>query len=139
MELLRKNPGSMPAIGALFLLEELLQEELIVDDEIQRVLNVGNFVEVPGALLPMSLYYVFKDNRKKNLKEWQQDNYKRIPEKTYWRNRLAFYKILNLVKVGKPKQAEKELLAIEKASEKCPKFKERIRLQRAHLLSDGSV
>lgn len=133
MALIKKNPGSMPATAALFVLEELVQQEAVVDDDIQRVLNVGNFTEVPEALLPMVLYYVFKDNRRKNLKEWQQENYRRIPEKTYWRTKLNFYKILNLVKVGKPSQAEKDLQALEKVSERYPKFRERIRLQRARL------
>lgn len=137
LAVLKKNPGSMPAIGSLYIMEKLIQQELVIEDEVQRILNVGNFKEVPEDLIPMVSFYVFKDNLKRNLKEWQQESLKKVYEGSYWKSRLDFFRSLLLVQSGKSSAAEKYLQSLEKAVEKFPRFQQTIRLQRARLLYEA--
>lgn len=134
LNIVKKNPGSMPAIGSLSLLENLIQQEAVIEDEIQRTLNIGNFKEVPEDLIPMVSFYVFRDNLGRNLKEWQTESFKKISEGSYWKIRLDFFRALLLVQSGKSSAAEKYLQGLEKRAEKFPKIQQTIRLQRARLL-----
>ncbi len=134
MNVVKLNPGSMPAIASLYILESLIQRDVIIEDEIQRVLNIANFKEVPEDLVPMVSFYVFRDNLNRNLKEWQQDSFKKIPEGSYWKLRLDFFRALLLVQSGKLAPSEKYMQGLEKSAEKFPRLQQTIRLQRARLL-----
>ncbi len=134
ISILTKNPGSMPALGSLFILENLVQKEVIIEDELQRLINIGNFVEVPEELMPMLSFYVYKDNLKKNLKEWLKESSNGLANESYWKNRLAFFKALLLVQKGEMASAVKALNQLEKNVQDFPKFKEAVRLQQARVL-----
>jgi hypothetical protein len=133
INLLRKYPGSMPAVGSLFILENLVQLEVIIEDDLQRLLNIGNFKELPESLNSMVSYYVYRDNLSRQLKEWQGAAYKGVVDGTYWKNRLKYFKILQLVQAGKLGKAQAALQELEKNVTKWPKFAEGVRLQRARL------
>lgn len=134
MGVLTQNPGSMPAVASLYILEALVQRDAIIEDEIQRVLNIANFKEVPEDLVPMVSFYVFRDNLNRNLKEWQQESFKKISVDSYWKLRLDFFRALLLVQSNKMAQAEKYMQGLEKSAEKFPRLQNTIRLQRARLL-----
>lgn len=137
INILTVSPGSAPAIASLSLLEELLQKDLIIEDEILRALNNGSGRDLPLNVVSMANYFVFRDNLKKGLKEWQKESLRKISAGSYWKYKLDYYLALTKVQKFNDKEALDEIIELEKNLGKYPEFLRRVQLQKARLLYGG--
>lgn len=130
-------PGSMPALWALTLLDELVKEGPITETEIKKLVNTGSFKEVPEDLIPMVSYYVAVGNNEKKLTTWISPFLQKMGEHNFWSLRWNYQTALEeLRRKNSPDATSKKLEALlEKTAgdEKLAWLQEQIQWQQARL------
>lgn len=129
-----KYPGAEAALEAWTILERLALDEVSDDDELIRLVNKGNFVEIPESMEGMFRYLVALGNMQKSLNEWVEPFVKAIPDESAWRIKWDLIAALSLVGKKKTNEIIKTLALLEERAKPFPRLKTRIALQRARLL-----
>ncbi len=132
--IVERNPGSMPALLALRVVDRLLQSEEYDIKGIQRLVNAGAFKEVPVEQLPMLAYMIVMENHNKQSQKWASFAATQLNESSYWG---LLYKIQNFVQQLPELPTEEDLAkwqSLKNQAVPYPTLKTKMELQEARLL-----
>lgn len=134
LSLMERAPGSMPALRALGVVDELAQREDFDLTEIQRLANIGNFNEAPAERIPLLSYLVILENKDAAKKKWAKSAEPGLNPNSYWG---VLYEIQKTVVNLPEKPDERDLVTwkvLAKRAEKFPTLKTKMLLQEARFL-----
>jgi hypothetical protein len=134
LSLVERAPGSMPALQAWSVINQLAQSEDFDLKEMQRLANIGNFNEAPADLISLFSYLIILENKDAAKTKWARSAVSGLDSESYWG---VLYDMQKFVVNLQVEPSEQDLAAWRKLmqrAEKYPRLRTKMRLQEARFL-----
>lgn len=133
LELIRRHPGSQPALYALIGLESAFHDALLDEDEWESSLQGISIADAPPAVRSMVAYFRVLRLTRLKYPIWAKAARAEIDPTSYWAARLQFFDAIDVFKGGDTDKAIDGFEEVLKRADLPVHFRQTVQLQLARL------